>query len=571
MIITRDLCLAALIALCTCCLAPGRAAAAPPNAFPAGTAILSDSADAYYTLALEMARLEGIPLVHSLDELFEIEPEHVLWVLSPGAFGDSILTRFGMAMGKRELPASWGIITGSTIGLARELYRRSFSFTGDLAHVDAHEDAILIRQDGTEESMSLDVESLSRALTGTEYLVFSGHGGSRYWRLEGDTLFGANEIPALPPVVVTTGACNTFKPWIDGSIALAFTDGGAVAYTGFLFSPAPYYLIGHPRGFPLRHTWPGFSAGLVTAIQNAGSMKGFAALPFYHLIGDPRLAFMTEPPYRLVRDWVSGDRRTLTFAGAPPGFVPVRINGGAAYGFVEIVGVSSAGEHDYFYNGRLQMMSVGEDLLLLFGHEGGDFTVRLRREPPPFRRAADAMIDAFDHAYIFLPSTNGTTFLLIISACVLFGTIWFTMRKGLRISGFREALAIGSSLALLKAIYALMRMDRISIVSYDCAFNPYFIVGAFVLAGSGALFFFNVRPKRWKAVSLLVATFPTWTIAGFWLAGIAYINLFGALPRLGTQLYRYSIGILPAIAFAAEIMILLSALLALRRRVGREV
>jgi hypothetical protein len=532
--------------------------------------VLGDSTDAYYGLALEIARLEGISLAHSFDELFEIEPEHILWVLSPGAFGDSILTRFGVAMRDSELPASWGIITGSTVDLARQLYASAFSFTGDLARVDARGGAIVIRKNGMEESMPLDVESLSRVLTDTEYLVFSGHGGSRYWRLDGDTLFGAKEIPPLPPVVLTAGACNTFKPWIDGSIALSFTDGGAAAYSGFLFSPAPYYLFGHPDGFPLQHTWPGFPAGFVSAIQNLGTMKGFSALPFYHTLGDPRLAFLPGPPYRLVGDLVSGDRRTLTFSGAPAGFVPVRIDGGAAYGFVEIVGVSSAGEHDYFYNSRLQTMRIGDDLLLLFRHEGGDFTVRLEGEPHPMRPVTDGLSDAFDHAYIFLPSTNGTTFFLIVSACVLFGTIWFTMRKGLRISMFREALAIGSSLALLKAVYVLARMDHISIVSYDCAFNPYYIVGVFVLTGCGTLFFFNVRSRFWKAASLLVATFPTWAIAGFWLAGIAYINLFGASPRLGTQLYRYSIGILPAIAFAAEILILLPVLLALDRRAVRK-
>ena len=75
----------------------------------------------------------------------------------------------------------------------------------------------------------------------------------------------------------------------------------------------------------------------------------------------------------------------------------------------------------------------------------------------------------------------------------------------------------------------------------------------------------------WKSASLLIATFPIWAISGFWLSGIVYINLFGALPRLGTQLYRYSIGILPAIAFAIECLILLPVLLVLNRRVGPDV
>ena len=186
------------------------------------------------------------------------------------------------------------------------------------------------------------------------------------------------------------------------------------------------------------------------------------------------------------------------------------------------------------------------------------------------RPLADAFTDALDHAYIFLPSTNGAHFTLIVAACALLGTTWFTMRKGLMISGFRRALAIGAGLAFLKGCYALLRMERSSIVSYDCSFNPYYIVGAFVLAGCGALFFFNVRSRFWKGASLLVATFPTWMIAGFWLAGIAYINLFGAAPRLGAGIYRYSIGLLPAIAFATEILVLSAALIPIDRSLDRK-
>jgi hypothetical protein len=532
------------------------------------TVILGDSTDAYYGLARELAELEGAPLIHGLDELLGAEPVFVLWVLSPGAFSDSLLTRFGVAVAEKALTASWGIITGSTVDLSRELYERSFSFTGALARADAREHAIFIQRGGAEEIMPLDAEALSGVLKESEYFMFSGHGGGRYWRLDEETPFGKDGIPSLPPLVAATGACNTFRPWIDGSIALAFTDRGAAAYAGFLFSPAPYYLIGHPDGFPMRHSWHGFTAGQVVAVQNAGSMKGFAVMPFYHMLGDPRLAFLREPPYRIVDDLVSGDERTLTFAGAPAGFIPVRIEGAAEFGFVEIPGVSSSGEQDYFYNCKLQTWRTGDDLLVLFEHGGGGFTVRLEKRPHPMRPLYDGLIDAFDHAYVFLPSTNGTTFLLIISACVILGTIWFVMRKGLKIYMFREALLMGACLALLKAFYALLRVDHISVVSYECSFNPYFFVGTFVLTGCGAFFFFNVGSRLWKTVSLLVATFPTWVIAGFWIAGITYINLFWAAPQLGTRLYRYSIGLLPAIAFAAESLVLLPAMTLMRRRVG---
>ena len=554
--------------------AKGRAAAredrVPPAPAQTGTeptVILSDSSDTYYGLALEIAGNEEIPVVHSLEDLFAADPRFVLWILSPGAFSDSLLVRFGLAVEERELPFSWGIITGSTVGSARRLYERSCSPVGNLSSVHAREGVTIVRNDGEDERVPLDRSSLSRVMAGSRYLVFSGHGGGRYWRIDKDRLLAEDDIPPLPPLAVTTGACSTFRPWVDGSIALAFTDAGAAAYAGFLYSPAPFYLMGHPDGFPLQHAWTGFTVGDIVAIQNRGSMKGFAAYPFYHLLGDPRLAFRSKAPYRLVEDRREGDKRTLVYADAPSGFLPVRIVGGGSYDYIEIAGVSSSGARDHFYNGALEMMRRGGDLYVLFDHEGGGFTVLLERTPPRARVLIDGLADAFDHTYIFLPSTNSTIFLLIVSASVLLGTIWFVLRKGLVIRGAREALAIGISFALLKAAYALVRMDRISVVSYDVEFNPYYIVGVSILAGCGALFFLNVRSRLWKAASLLIAGFPNWAIAGFWCAGITYINLFEAVPRIGTRLYRYPIGLLPAIVFGLETLVLLLLLMFLERRI----
>ena len=536
---------------------------------PYRTVVLGDSTDAYYGLAREIARREDAALLHSFDELSGAEPDFVLWVLSPGSFSDSLFTEFGSSIKEKPLHASLGIITGSTLLLARELYERPFRFTGALARVDMRENTIIVLNEGIEETVPLDASGLSEVLTGSEYVLFSGHGGGRYWKLDEETRFGADGIPPLPPLVAATGACGTFRPWVGGSIALAFTDGGAAAYAGFIHSPAPYYLMGHPDGFPMRHTWPGFTAGQVVKLQNAGSMKGFAALPVYYMLGDPRLVFSGEPPYRLAGESVAGGERTLTYENAPAGFMPVRIEGGAEYGFVEVAGVGSAGRRDYFYNGRLQTSSIGKDLLVLFEHGGGGFTIRLGRKPYPMRPLTDGFTDALDHAYIFLPSTNGTTFLLVVAACVLFGAIWFVMRKGMKVFMFREALIIGAGFALLKALYALARMDHISVVSYRCSFNPYFIIGSFMLTGCGTFFYLNVGSRLWKAASLLVATFPTWAVAGFWIAGITYINLFEASRRLGAGLYRYSIGLLPAIAFAAECLLLLAAIGLTLRIAGR--
>ena len=46
-------------------------------------------------------------------------------------------------------------------------------------------------------------------------------------------------------------------------------------------------------------------------------MQGFAQIPYYYLLGDPRIALQEEAPYDPIEDEVSGRTRTLTLAGAP--------------------------------------------------------------------------------------------------------------------------------------------------------------------------------------------------------------------------------------------------------------
>jgi hypothetical protein len=182
-----------------------------------------------------------------------------------------------------------------------------------------------------------EVAQIERA----DYVMFQGHGSRHYWRLDEATELTASDLPFLPPQVIAAGACQTFKIWSEASIALGFTDHGAAAYVGFLHSPTGY-LMGEPKGFPFRSTWPDFPLGHAVQVQSRSLQRCFIAWPYYFVLGDPRLALQAGSPYRLQGDQMVGKARVLTFSAAPEGVIPVRLPDGAAYRFVEILGVGRA-------------------------------------------------------------------------------------------------------------------------------------------------------------------------------------------------------------------------------------
>ena len=532
------------------------------------TVVLSDSMDAYFPLALEIADRDGLRLEPGIEKAIDRDPVFLLWVISPGMLSEQILTELGIAMRERGSPVSVGFITGSTMESARRLYLRKFSYSSRHAAIDALGETITQYSGDTAAVMPLDSTSLQHALQNTSYLCYSGHGGGGYWRLSEEMIFTFDDLESIPSLVVTSGGCQTFRPWDGASIAMAFTDRGAAAYAGFLFSPAPYCHFGFPEGFPLRFTHPEFPIGIVMALQNRGSEKSYARFPFYFLLGDPRICFQRDEPYRLIEDQTSGDERLLRFAGAPKGFIPVRIEGGAAYSFIEIEGVAAAGRNDPFYNSKLQFLDLCKDRYLLFDHVGGDFTIRLRNTEPFLWTSKDALIDALDHAFVYLPTTGGILFLLIVAASVLFVAVVHTVRSGGRARGFFAALTAGICVASWRGIYALFRVGRASIVSAPVGFELRFVLASFILAGCGAFLYFNVRSRLWRIGAVLVMTFPVWVVSLFWAAGITYVNLAGAVPRLGTQIYSYTLSVMPAVAFAAECLAILLLLRLLSRLFG---
>lgn len=534
--------------------AHGRVAPAPDS-----VVVLADPEDPFYPLAGEIATAEDAALVDSLEDALARDPEYLLWVTSPSWMSDQAVVDFGLALGARDSVVSVGILSGSTMEDARQLWQRGGDVEGRLvvvanaANPSAHilSNIIALGRGGIG-LHPLTLTNLTYYLERADYLTFTGHGAGSHLELDSETWLRPSDIPELSSIVVTTGSCNTFRIWEEGSLALAFADRGAAAYAGFAYSPNEGYLLGEFHGAPLRYTWPGFPVGHVIRLQNKGTVRGFASFPYYHLLGDPRIALQSEPPYELVADSVEGGSRTLSYSGAPEGFIPVRISGGAGYGFVDIPGVASASKSDPFYNARLQTADIGDDKLVLFEHDGGDFTIRLEQQPSLPWLVFDVLSDSLDHTLVYLPPTGGDLIALFLG-----GLAWLTILRVARRAGEARSRLLASAgtgvvVAALHGAYVWARLDDVTITSKSVEFSLVAVVGTFLVAGAGAFVFLSARSWRGKALALIVGTMVTWVAMLFSLALVVVVNHLLFERELGTDLYNHALGLLPIPTLLAQ-------------------
>jgi hypothetical protein len=523
------------------------------------TVILADRDDPYYALAEQIAHQETLPILESLDEVMAQDPMFLLWVASPSRLSDQVLVDFGLAMRNRESAISAGIISGATLDKARELWLRASQVSGQrvIAATAANpsgniEAKITILDEEGATVQALTKENLVRGLQEADYLTFAGHGGGSHLELYKNALLRPAGIPRLPPIVIATASCNTFRIFQKDSIALAFVSKGAAAYAGFAYSPNEGYLIGEFEGLPFRYTWPDFTIGQVIQVQIHGTLQGFARFPYYHLLGDPRIALQAEAPYDLVTDHEEGNVRTLTYADAATGFIPVRIPGGARYSFVEIVGATAAWQRDPFYNSRLQMVNIREDKYLLFDHDGGDFTLRLCLRPKWYWMATDFLTDSLDEILVYGAQTGGDIISFFAGGIAMVGVLWMLRRSKEAARALVPSAVTGIGFAALQGLYALARLDEVAITSKVVEFSPLSVAATFLLTFCGAFLFLNARSRLVKVCALLVATFPTWAAIAFSMGIIATVNVFVFQRELGTDLYNYALGLLPLGAFVFE-------------------
>lgn len=531
---------------------PGMAAVQPAGP----TVVLAAPASPYHALAEEIAAEEGLPLAASLREALAGSPAYLLWVAAPQEFSDPVMIELGQALKAHPTPVAVGIITGSELEKARQLWQRAGRVNGktvvvanaasSTANISA---GITVFQGQTQNHLPLSRENLAASLQQADYLTFNGHGSGSCWIVDqnGPVRLAAQDIPALPPAVISADSCQMLRIWVPDSLALRFVDQGAAAYAGFVYSPIAGYQLGEYGGTVFRYTWPEFTIGQAMLVQQEGYRRGFSNLPFYFLLGDPRISLQSQAPYRLLEDRMEGRARLVRFSAAPQGFLPVRIPGGAEYSYVEILGAAAADDHDPFYNSQMQMTNIGGDKYILFKHTGGEFTVRLQPRQPILRMAGDPLLDILDHSLIFIHQGAAQTAVL-----VLVQGLFSLVVLRLNLAGFRRWLRVvvitGWVAAIVHGLYALLRENQLTITSKVVQFSPLVLLITFLAVTTGAYLYLSTQTPWKKALAVLAATWIYLAAALVNLAAPAAINIITG-TRFGGAIYNYRPGTMILIAF----------------------
>jgi len=398
------------------------------------------------------------------------------------------------------------------------------------------------------------------------------YGSGSYLRLDDEeTLFAASDVPALDATLMGTGSCQTVRPWGDDSIAVGFIDQGAAAYSGFAFSPNEGYLFGEFDSLPYRYSWPGFPIGHIVQVQSRGTLQGFAHFPYLFLLGDPRIALQTEAPYHLAADEEANGVRTMEFQDVPAGVIPIRVDNGAAYRYIEVLHGPSASQSDPFYNSRLQMADIGPDKFVLLLHDGRDFTLSLRTDAPWHLVLRDTVLDSLDYTLLFSQQTGGDIALLLISILPLCWVAWLAFKKRQCRRELLAAMSIGLAATIGLALYDAVRLDQVSIISKAIEFRPLCLLAVFVLVSCGAPLYLRARSTAGKVAALLLMTAVAWLPMLFGVVMVAAFNFLVTMPRMGTPLYYYSLATLSAVTFVLLLVIFGVVLRVVDTRLRRDV
>lgn len=215
-----------------------------------------------------------------------------------------------------------------------------------------------------------------------------------------------------------------------------------------------------------------------------------------------------------------------------------------------------AWQDEPFYNDRLQMVNIGDDKFVLLDHAGGDFSLNLRVRPPWLRVAADIVLDALDGTLLFLQD-NGGSFIMLVAgalAAVVAALMLFRHKASPRV--LLPAALTGLAFAVLHGLYALARLDRLSVTSKSVDFSLLAPAATFLLVTCGAFFFLHAGSWRGRAVALAVATL------GALAPAVVLLLLFGVADdllvgkRLGVGLWNCRPAFQPLIAFALATAVL---------------
>ena len=282
--------------------------------------VISDPADPYYSLAQEIARSENIEIAPNFTQALKSHPKFMIMVAAPQNLTEERLLNIGRIFKSMDHYPALGIITGSTLPQAEQLWLRGAgaqdgqSYLGtdvDQGHlIDSPTIYDLSADPATE--MALTKENLINTLQQADYYYWPRHVSDDKWFWntesqdfgENDKLYAA-DLPELKPAVIHAPACGSFQPWLSDSIALGFVDHGAAAYLGHVHSPISGGIFMR-RGLdtPGITSWEEFPVGIMAQIQNRMSTKAAFDTPQYFMLGDPRIYLTEGQPYQINSDTI---------------------------------------------------------------------------------------------------------------------------------------------------------------------------------------------------------------------------------------------------------------------------
>lgn len=521
-----------------------------PDAAAHGRVLVLEG-DPYLPLAEIIQRDTGFAMVHSLEAALAGDPVFLIWVVSPEVMSDALMVQYGQAVGERPRSIALGFITGPTLESAQALWQRR--------------DAVLARHlfaaqgkhptDGSPEARVLDfthdppaeqpltVNTLREALRAADYLTFAGHGTPRGFRLDDAVTLKAGDVPSLGPLVVTTSSCNTFRFWETDSLLNAFIEQGVAGYAGHAYSPNGGYQMGSRDGLVMRYTWSEFPVGVAIQVLNHGARQGYAAFPYLHFAGDPRLCLRTDPPCRNLSIDRSHNTRDIRIRGdAPRGVLPLRIPGAAGAAFVRVRGVTAAAFDDGFYNARLQMADIGDDRFLLFLHPGGPFEVTVTGKPFAWA-IRHGVFSALDQTLI-VDTVFGRSALAVAVGAL--GLAALLPRRRCR-RHWKAAALTALLAAALHALWAFGRLEAVTVTSKPVLLSALAIPGTALTVFAGVLLFLSARGIRGRTSGLILADSVYLISPAVLGIGIALANRAVA-SRLHAPLWNHSLTWLSLIA-----------------------
>lgn len=547
------------------------------------TVVVSAHSDPYFSLAQRIAQEENLRLVEEFIDSLQFNPKFIILVASPSNLTIEKLASIGDTFISQDYYPALGIISGSTLDKAEQLWeRRNLAHAGnnfvggDVEILQLiYEPTIFDISNGANTKIALNQDSLIEILKQADYFYWTRHSGGRtwYWN-DGVENWGENdelsseEIPPLKPVVIYAPTCSIFRPWLKDSIAIGFIDKGAVAFLGFTNSPHTTAFSKYGLSVPGLTSWKEFPLGLVAQIQNKTTTKIIFNSPQFFMFGDPRIHLSQKQPYQIVSDQiVKNGKRVVVGYSDQNGILAVKINNAADYDFLSIQGLTSLSDKDIFYNSKIQTLDLGADKYILILHKGGSFQIELSSRAPFGWVLADALIDALDYSWVVLwlnVYADANPYIYAGSTFLFVSVLLFKIFKQKNIKEYQKIFVVAFFIALFRLAYYLLRLDEYTVsanlVDYTAKDMVIGFAGVFSSVAGGLILIKDSQKIVGKSLGLLFAVARQFWMAGFYLG---FLTLLNNVPQVATMtvagVWNYTVFWLSFIGLVVEVLIILSA------------